>query len=63
MVSRRVVVGLDGSVGAGRALTWATAMVADDGGEVVAVHVVGLLQRDHAEAALQPWCTPLDRRG
>jgi len=63
MVSRRVVVGLDGSMGAGRALTWAAALVADDGGEVVAVHVAGLLQRAHAEAALQPWCAPLRDAG
>ncbi|MDA8072623.1 MAG: universal stress protein [Actinomycetota bacterium] len=63
MASRRVVVGLDGSVDAGRALAWAAALVADAGGELVAVHVTGLLARAHAEAAMQPWCAPLQDAG
>jgi len=40
---RRIAVGVDGSEGSRRALEWAAALVEDTDGEVVAVHVFGLL--------------------
>ncbi len=39
----RIIVGVDGSDAAGRALAWAAALVQGTSGEVVAVHALGLL--------------------
>lgn len=63
----RYVVGLDGSDGAGRARDWAVELVADTGGEIVAVHApgAGALESvlDEARDALQQWCDPIQARG
>lgn len=40
MTVRRVVLGLDGSAGAARALEWTKALVAETEAEVIAVHVL-----------------------
>lgn len=51
-VLRRLVVGVDGSGPSARALAWAGAVASMVGGEVVAVHVLGLLpHRLPADAA------------
>lgn len=49
----RVVVGIDGSTGAHRALDWAMGLAARCDAEVVAVHARGLLDR-YQEAAVEP---------
>ncbi|MGA2520827.1 MAG: universal stress protein [Acidimicrobiales bacterium] len=69
---RRIVVGVDGSPCARRALSWALDTAAALGAEVVAVHALGLLT--HLGAATEPaeshrrnvqqafdeeWCAPL----
>ena len=41
MELKRIVVGLDGSAGAGVAARWAAEAVRDSGGEVLAVHATG----------------------
>jgi nucleotide-binding universal stress UspA family protein len=62
----RIVVGVDGSENAGRAVAWAAALAAAIDAEVVAVHAMGLLEhgpgrtREALEAELcGTWCTPL----
>lgn len=63
----KIVVGLDGSEGAARALDWALAMAADLGAELVAVHAPGssasstLVER--ADKALHGWCAPIRTAG
>lgn len=72
-VPRRIVVGVDGSEDSGRALGWAAALVEGSGGEVVAVHALGLLthladdsvvpsagHRQEVVGKLErEWCRPL----
>jgi nucleotide-binding universal stress UspA family protein len=70
---RRILVGVDGSIGAGRALEWATELAAASGAEVLAVSVLLHDQaelRDDvfravvavAEDDLDTWCDPLRAR-
>jgi nucleotide-binding universal stress UspA family protein len=72
----RVLVGVDRSEVARHALMWAGALARPLGAEVVAVHVVGLLERlqttsagsgtdghDELAEALATWCAPLDQFG
>ena len=50
---KRMVVGVDGSEGAARALRWATRLAAEEGAEIVAVYALGPLEelaRGAAEA-------------
>jgi nucleotide-binding universal stress UspA family protein len=73
---RTVVVGLDGSEHAGRAVGWTADLARQTGAEVVAVHVVGLLVRtpagltsslsehDHLRELLHgPWTEALRQGG
>lgn len=73
---RRILVGVDGSDVARHALLWAAALARPLGAEVVAVHVVGLIERMRAGAAdeltdpraelestLRTWCTPVRDTG
>jgi nucleotide-binding universal stress UspA family protein len=76
---RRIVVGVDGSEGSGRALDWAVALMGDrrSDGEIIAVHVLGLLthlggttivpsegHRGEVSALLEhDWCRPLVTAG
>ena len=74
-VPRTVVVGVDGSEDARRALEWAAEMAGAVGARVVAVHALGLLahldegavpsasHRRQVEDALEQWCEPLRRAG
>ncbi|MFM8305259.1 MAG: universal stress protein [Actinomycetota bacterium] len=77
MVSLRcVVVGVDGSANAQRALDWAVALAQLAGARITAVHALGLLERIHdtpvptashreeiAAAFRTRWCAPLDDAG
>jgi len=71
---RCLVVGIDGSDDAARALDWAIALARPTGARVVAVHALGLLDRigdarvvtgTHREAITREftdrWCAALDR--
>jgi nucleotide-binding universal stress UspA family protein len=74
---RRVLVGVDGSTNAARALEWAATLAQGLGAEVVAVHALGLLTHlesgapvpaeGHAEEVGkrmdEEWCAPLRRSG
>ena len=74
MEIEHIVVGVDGSDNARRALEWATGMARRLGSEVIAVHALGLLSRvddgppvpsyAHREQIRErfehEWCTPLD---
>jgi nucleotide-binding universal stress UspA family protein len=76
-VIRRIVLGVDGSVDACRAATWAADLARAVGAEVVAVHALGLLHylsngawvssdthRDEISAEFeQSWCAPLRDAG
>jgi nucleotide-binding universal stress UspA family protein len=68
----RIIVGVDGSEASLRAVTWAAELAGWTGGEIVAVHVVGLLTHladdsvapsaEHSgevAAQLEQWCRPL----
>jgi nucleotide-binding universal stress UspA family protein len=72
MVLRRVVVGVDGSAGSVRALSWAAAASGISGCEIIAVHALGLLtqldgrlepsvqHREEISRRLeQEWCRPI----
>jgi nucleotide-binding universal stress UspA family protein len=71
----RIVVGVDGSPGAQRAVRWAAALARVSGAEIVAVHALGLLahlggdvvpsQSHRAEitAKVAQWCEPLSDAG
>jgi nucleotide-binding universal stress UspA family protein len=76
MALHRVVVGVDGSEHAARALAWAAGLAGETGAEVVAVHIASLLVRteaglapslpehDRLHAELNgPWTEPLRRAG
>ncbi len=77
MAIQRMVVGTDGSVPAQRAVEWAAEVAAAVGAEVVAVHVMGMLEdlgdgtkvpaesvRDEVAVRLETeWCQPLRDRG
>lgn len=72
-VLERVLVGVDGSENARRALEWAVALAGRFGAEVIAVHAVGLLTRLHGGPPVpshshldelrrvfeSEWCSPL----
>ena len=71
-VPRRIVVGVDGSAVARRALSWAVDLAQAIGAEVVAVHALGLLtqvsgatapvvehRHEVARAFEDEWCAPL----
>jgi nucleotide-binding universal stress UspA family protein len=62
-----VVVGVDGSANARRAVDWAAGLAQLAGARVVAVHALGLLEqpkRDEAKQSLEhEWCAPLDEYG
>lgn len=69
----RIVVGVDGSEDSGRALSWAAALMEGSGGEIVAVHALGLLthlghdsvvpssghRQEVARTLEREWCRPL----
>ncbi len=69
----RIVVGVDGSEDSGRALGWAAALMEGSGGEIVAVHALGLLthlgddsvvpssghRQEVADKLERQWCRPL----
>lgn len=77
MKVERIVVGVDGSENACRAVEWAAGLAALTGARVVAVHALGLLfHGEHGEVTpAQPrraeietklereWCAPLDAAG
>jgi nucleotide-binding universal stress UspA family protein len=62
-----IVIGLDGSEGARRALEWALDLAGATGSDIIAVHAPGTgANNATVEAArldLQQWCTPIERRG
>ena len=62
-----IVVGLDGSEGSERALTWAIDLANATGSELVAVHAPGAgatsTVLEQAEHALEGWCAPIRERG
>lgn len=74
---KRVLVGVDGSANARRALEWAAALAVPTGAEIVVLHAVGLLTRlddgelvpAHAHTAElterleTDWCAPLAEAG
>ena len=61
-----IVVGLDGSEGAARALEWAIDLAKATDSDIVAVHapraIDGTRVLDAAAEALEQWCAPLRRR-
>ncbi len=71
--SLRMVVGVDGSEDSGRALRWAAALMEGSGGEIVAVHALGLLthlgddsvvpssghRQEVVDTLERDWCRPL----
>lgn len=75
---RTIIVGLDGSDGAARALRWATGVAQDTGAELLAVHVLTYSnefvhdlppmgfytwRRDRVERLDGPWTAPARRAG
>lgn len=62
-----IVVGLDGSEGSGRALSWAIELAEATGSELVAAHAprtgAPSTVREQAEEALEEWCAPIRARG
>lgn len=70
-VPRRILVGVDGSACAQRALQWTVALAEALGADVVAVHALGLLthlpgpavpsagHHDDVQRAFEQWCEPL----
>lgn len=71
-----VVCGVDGSVNAQHALSWSADLVAGTGGEVVAVHALGLVETIRGESVptashrgeiedlcVTVWCAPLASSG
>jgi len=77
MVVSRIVVGVDGSDNAVRAVEWAAGLATATGAEVVAVHALGLIEhldgdeivpsephRDEIRQRFEThWCAPLDAAG
>lgn len=73
----RIIVAVDGSANSVAALGWATDLALKTGAEVVAVHALGLLERDDQDVVVpsQPhreevrerfetvWCSQLDQAG
>lgn len=61
-----IIVGLDGSAGAARALDWAIDLAEATGAHIVAVHAPALgannAMMDAASQALQEWCAPIEAR-
>lgn len=61
-----IVVGLDGSEGAARALDWAIDLAASTGAHIVAVHAPMLgannAMMDVARQSLEQWCAPITAR-
>lgn len=62
-----IVIGLDGSEGANRALAWTIELADATGSEIIAVHAVGTGANnatvDAARHALEQWCEPIQHRG
>jgi nucleotide-binding universal stress UspA family protein len=70
---RHVLVGIDGSEDSRRALIWARDLVGESGGEIIAVHALGLLAHEDGAPVVpspgyrhevttrleQQWCRPL----
>jgi nucleotide-binding universal stress UspA family protein len=67
VVDGPIVVGLDGSEGAGRALEWTIDLAEATGSKIVAVHGAGTgannATLNAARHDLEQWCTPIGRRG
>jgi nucleotide-binding universal stress UspA family protein len=77
MVVSRIVVGVDGSENAARAVEWAAGLATATGAEVIAVHALGLIEHldgdgivpsePHRDEIRQrfdtQWCAPLDAAG
>ncbi len=61
-----IVIGLDGSEGATRALDWAIDLAEATGSDIVAVHAPGVGANnatvDAGRQALEQWCAPIRRR-
>ena len=66
-ISGPIVVGLDGSEGAGRALDWALDLAEATGSEIIAVNAPGTAVAEDvlhaAEEALEAWTAPIRSRG
>ena len=64
MKLQTILVAVDGSEGAQRAVVWAAHLARSTGAEVVVVHARGLLESMSHDAALRSfetdWCSPLD---
>ncbi len=62
-----IIIGLDGSQGADRALEWAIDLAEATGSAIIAVHAAGTGANnatvDAARTALEKWCEPIGRRG
>ena len=66
MKIQRMVVGVDGSDNARRAVDWAAGLAALVDAEVIAVHSLGLLEHDRQDIKRlfeQDWCAPLSAPG
>jgi nucleotide-binding universal stress UspA family protein len=77
MKLQRILVGVDGSANSVAAVEWAAGLAQITGGEVVAVHAIGLLEhlqgsqptsaqfhRDEIQHRFETtWCAPLDSAG
>jgi nucleotide-binding universal stress UspA family protein len=73
----RIIVAVDGSANSVAAVDWAAGLAEATGAEVVAVHALGLLERDDADEKVPTqshreeirhrlettWCEPLERAG
>jgi nucleotide-binding universal stress UspA family protein len=61
-----IVIGLDGSEGADRALEWTVGLAEATGSDIIAVHAPGTGANnavlDAARRALEQWCAPIKRR-
>jgi nucleotide-binding universal stress UspA family protein len=62
-----IVIGLDGSEGAARALAWTIDLAQATGSDIVAVHAPGIGANnatvEAAKQSLEEWCAPIRQRG